>query len=299
MGTTWRADFVAPEPSAVARIKARCEAVLCALVNEMSQWEEDSDLSRFNRLGPGEWMTLPPSFSAVVAEALRIAEWTGGAFDPTIGAASELWGFGAQAIPALPDAESVEASRRRIGWHLLAFASELSRLRQPGGVMLDLSAIAKGYAVDRVLEEISRQGIHSCLVEVGGELRAQGVKPDGQPWWVGMEDVDGLAAAPLRIALSGWAVATSSNARRYHDVGGIRLGHTLSPRDGRPVATSALAVSVIDESAMRSDALATALMVMGPDAVQFAQAHAIPARIVLNSRDGPVEYLSSALQGML
>jgi thiamine biosynthesis lipoprotein len=134
--------------------------------------------------------------------------------------------------------------------------------RQPGGARLDLSAIAKGYAVDSVAQRLASEGLVSYLVEIGGELRGRGVKPDGQPWWVSVEPPPGC---PLQVtsALSGWAIATSGDYRRFFEHGGRRYAHTLDPRTGRPLDDPPASVSVLHAECMAADAWSTALMVLG------------------------------------
>lgn len=257
------------------------QSALDRVVAEMSQWEDASALSRFNTASPGSLHVVPAGFACVLEAALEIAELTGGAFDPTVGPATDAWGFGPQTVLAAPDAAAISAYRSRIGWGDIVYQAADRTLRQPGGLALDFSAIAKGYGVDQAAEALLAAGVTSFLVEVGGELRAAGLKPDHMPWWVEVESPPGIA--PLRVALSGWAIATSGNTRRFHQAGATRIGHTIAPDTGVPVVNSVIAVSVLDRSTMRADALATALMVMGADAIPFANAHGIPARILVQN----------------
>lgn len=294
MATTWSVRLVAEPSLEVGRLRRDCQSALDRVVAQMSQWEPDSDLSRFNRAGAGEWLTLPPEFAAVMAEALDVAQLTGGAFDPTVGAASEAWGFGASPATQAPTCDALDTLASPQGWKRLDFAPDPARLRQPGGIALDLCAIAKGYGVDLLAETVTAAGASSFLVEVGGELRAHGLKPDFQPWWVDLEETGCEGLTPLRIALSGCAVATSGHTRRFHQVDGMRLGHTIDPATGAPLGNGALSVTVLAETAMRADALATALMVMGEAAEDFARQHGIAARIVAET-----EILTPALAAML
>ena len=294
MATTWSVRLVADSRLEIDRLRRDCQAALDRIVAQMSQWEPESHLSRFNRADAGEWLALPPEFAAVMAEALELARMTGGAFDPTVGAASEAWGFGASQVRLAPTGDALKMLATGQGWARLDFEPGPARLRQPGGIALDLCAIAKGYGVDRLAEVITAAGVSSYIVEVGGELRAQGLKPDFQPWWVDLEVTDSSEHAPLRIALSGFSVATSGHARRFHDVDGMRLGHTIDPASGAPLRNGTQSVTVLAETAMRADALATALMVMGDAAADFACHYGIAARIVADS-----EILTPVLAAML
>ena len=222
MGTGWSALAVVDTANRQAELECGVQAALDAVVAEMSQWEPDSDIARFNRAPAGSWQTLPRGFAAVMAEALAIAELSDGAFDPTIGQASELWGFGSTPIADLPTRDALEGTLAHSGWQRLTFDAQASRLRQPGGLALDLSGIAKGFGADRAGAALRQLGVTAFLVDVGGELLGCGVKPGMQPWWVELENPPGAALAPFRIALHGLAIATSGDYRRYHDLPGKR-----------------------------------------------------------------------------
>ncbi|MCT2398435.1 FAD:protein FMN transferase [Novosphingobium mangrovi (ex Huang et al. 2023)] len=299
MGTTWSVRLVADPDEDLSPLKAACEDVLGTIVGQMSQWEPDSLLSRYNRAVTGSWHALPGDFARVLAEALDVAALTDGAFDPTVGAASEAWGFGSRAVAGLPDAAACDAIRGATGWQAVDFDRFRARLRQPGGLRLDFSAIAKGYGVDRLAETLAAYPVASFLVEIGGELRGAGLKPDGQPWWVDVEPgEEGADSLSLRVALSGWAIATSGHSRRFHLIDGQRLGHTIDPASGAPSTSGMESVSVVERSAMRADALATALMVLGPQACDFARAHGIAARMLLGTGADRREIVSPSLQRM-
>jgi len=289
MGTRWSVRSALPAGLPAGTVRAAIVARLDAIVAEMSHWSPTSLLSRFNRAPAGSWTVLPPDFAQVMARGLAIAATSGGAFDPTIGRLVDLRGFGPVAAPAPPDAGAVDAAMTASGWRRLAFSAGDRRLYQPGGVSLDLSGIAKGFAVDAVADVLARVGVVHCLVEIGGELAGRGVRPDGQPWWVDLETPPGVALPPLRIALHGIAVATSGDYRRGD--------HTLDPRTGRSIGNNVVSASVIAADALTADAWATALTVLGPVAgMALAAAEGIAARIV--TREGR-EYLSPALAGML
>lgn len=290
MGTRWTIRLVLPAGVTAATVDAAVTARLAGIVAQMSQWEPMSRLSRYNRSPANSWTPLPPDFAHVVAAGLVIADATGGAFDPAIGRLVDLWGFGPVPAPDPPTSAAVAAACAVSGWRRLTFTAADRRLRQPGGLMLDLSGIAKGHAVDAVADLLQTMGVVHCLVEIGGELVGRGVRPDGEPWWVDLEMPPGSALAPLRVALHGIAVATSGDY--------IRQGHTIDPRTGRPSQAGVLSVSVIHATARAADAWATALMVLGPvDGIVLADAHGIAARIVM--ADGVREYLSPALAAML
>lgn len=292
MGTTWSVRAAAPPPVDTRAIRAAIEARLAGLIAEMSHWDAGSLLARFNRAAPGTWVALPPDFAHVMAAGLRIAEASGGAFDPAIGRLVNLWGFGPVKVASSPCPDRLADAAALSGWRRLAWDGAGRRLRQPGGVALDLSGIAKGHAVDAVADLLADQGVRHCLVEVGGELVGRGVRPDGDPWWVELEDPPGARLPPLRIALHGLAVATSGNYRRGD--------HSIDPQFGRPTDRALASVSVIAATALDADAWATALTVMGVDAgLAHAAGLGIAARFVTVADGQPVERVTPALAAMM
>jgi thiamine biosynthesis lipoprotein len=302
MGTTWSVQWVGAQRAEELRpgIQARLDTV----VAQMSGWEPGSDLCRFNRAEAGSWQALPAEFLAVLHCALEIAAETGGAFNPGLGRLVELWGFGPHPGPAggPPGEASLAAAQARSGWQRLRLDVPGRRVFQPGGVSLDLSGIAKGYAVDLVAEQLLAAGIRSFLVEIGGELRGHGVKPDGMPWWVTLESPPGETAAgeEFVLALHGLSVATSGDYRRYFLHGGRRYGHTLDPHSGQPVADRLASVTILHPSCMRADALATALGVMGPEAgLDHARRHGIAALFLTREAGGLREHPSPEFAALL
>lgn len=300
MGTTWSVKLVAPPTADPAALTAMVQRALDGVVREMSPWEPDSDLSRYNRAAAGTWTALPPAFAQVLRCALEITEQTDGAFDPTLGSLVDLWGFGPRPFSGgPPDAAAIAEAREAAGWRRLALDGD--NLFQPGGLRLDLNGIAKGFAVDQVAAALDRAGTRAYLVEVGGELRGTGAKPDGQPWWVELERPpvakDGLRTL---VALHGLSVATSGDYRRFFEHDGRRYAHTLDPATAAPVAHATASVTVLAESGMRADAYATALTVMSPDAaLAFATTHGLAALILAMGPHGLEERLSPALAAML
>ena len=301
MGTTWSARVAAPATLDRAALYAAITAELDAVIAAMSHWEARSQISRFNRAPANSWHTLSPAFFHVLDAGLALARESNGAFDPTAGALVNLWGFGpAPAPPGLPTRDAISAARSATGWASVKLDRHARRACQPGGVQLDLSGIAKGHAVDRVAACILARGHRHALVEVGGEYRGMGMKPDGQPWWVAIEPPPGMALPETRIALYGLSVATSGDYRRWFDQGGRRYAHSLDPRSGWPVDNGVASVTVVHADCMMADALATALLVMGPEeAVPFATAREIAALIVKRSDAAVVEHVTPAFAAML
>lgn len=303
MGVTWTLKAVTLPglgPEVLARtVQGRLDAV----VREMSPWEPSSHISAFNRAPAGAWLDLPEGFAQVMVCALEMAPLGQGAFDPTIGALTDLWGFGpAGPVEAPPTPERIEAALARAGWERLAFEAQPWRLRQPGGLALDLSGIAKGFGVDLAARALLALGVRHFLLEVGGELRGEGLKPDGLPWWVELERLEGEVEgqSPVVLALCGLSVATSGDYRRYMIHEGRRLAHTLDPRTGRPSERGVACVSVLHAEAMRADAWCTLLSVVGAEeGLALCAAHGIPARFLVHTKKGLEERLSPAFQALL
>jgi thiamine biosynthesis lipoprotein len=310
MGTDWSARLVLP-PGVEHDLQGALQQELDAIVAQMSHWDEGSLLSRYNRAPAGSWHALPPQFFAVMAYALSVSGDTGGAYDPAAGALVNLWGFGPagrydQAGFYAPSRDAVDAvlARRRTRQPLLD--REGRRLLQPGGAVLDLSSVAKGHAVDCLARRLEALDLRHYLVEVGGELRGAGVKPDGQPWWVeleGVPDAPGAPVAPVAqsvVALHGLAVATSGDYRRYFHHAHRRASHTLDPRTGYPVDNGIASVTVLAPTCMTADALSTALTVMGVEAgLPFAEGRGLAARFLLREDGGLREVLTPAWRALL
>ncbi len=305
MGTTWSTRMVLAGDAQRAPVAAALQRQLDIVVAQMSHWESGSDLSLYNTAAPGTWRHLPSAFYKVLGYALSVAALSDGAYDPCAGALVNCWGFGAERrfdqpsfrAPAATEIDAILARRDRSRMLLDAPAR---KVLQPGGVQLDLSSVAKGYAVDQLAMSLEAQGIHNYLVEVGGELRGGGVKPNGEPWFVALEGVPGAEGEAPLVALHGLAVATSGDYRRFFDYRGRRASHTLDPRTGYPIHNGVASVTVIHPECMAADALSTALSVLGPvDGMALAEQLGLAARFLVR-RDGKLESLrSTAYKGML
>lgn len=300
MGTTWSVRLVAPARTDLHALHAAMQARLDLVVRQMSTWEPGSDITRFNHADAGTWHVLPAEFAQVLACALEIAEASDGAFDPSLGALVGLWGFGADAQARTPpEAARLQQAQADAGWRRITVDAGL-RVRQPGGLRLDLSAIAKGHGVDLVAARLRAAGIPGALVEVGGELYGYGRKPDGTGWRVLVEagdEADDAHAEPRVLALDGIAVATSGDRWHRYQHAGRRYSHTLDPRSGRPVEHAPVAVSVVAADAMHADAWATALTVPGADAgLALAQQRGLAARFVERTDGGVRERMTDAFR---
>mgnify|MGYP000844825839 CR=1 FL=1 len=303
MGTSWSVSLTVPRSRDLHPLHAGIQAQLDRVVAQMSTWEPTSDLSRYNRAAAGSWHPLPLQTRQVLAAAQDVAAASDGAFDPTLGPLVALWGFGAHAAArSRPDPQILAATRARCGWQRLQWQGDA--LLQPGGLELDLSAIAKGFGVDEVVRWLQDQHVSAALVEVGGELHGYGRKADGQPWRVLVESApeeDVRTPTPPRVlALDGKAIATSGDRWHHYQQDGEPISHSVDPRSGLPVQRAAAAVTVVADNAMHADAWATALTVLGRDAgLELATRLQLAARFLQRSSEGPVETLSPAFQALL
>lgn len=300
MGTTWAVRAVLAPGLEARTVRLAVHQTLADIIAVFSHWEPMSELSRFNTAPAGRHKMSEP-FWAAFGPALALSRSTDGAVDPALGALVDLWGFGPSgASRGQPKATEIAAALAVSGWHRLCPDDTDRTLIQPGGLRLDLSGIAKGHAVDRVSETLSQLGVAHHLVEIGGELRGRGIRPDGQPWWTEIERPYGLTGPRTLVALHDLSIATSGDAERYRLIDNVSYSHTLDGRFGRPIDNGMVSVTVLADTALRADALATALTVMGSrEAAVFADRHGIAALMVWRTADGLCEILTKAATSML
>lgn len=285
MGTRWSAQFHAPTATDPALIRAALAESVDVVDRQMSTWKADSDLMHLNRAPAGEWVRVPAELMEVLARGIEIGRLSEGAFDIGMGDVVTAWGFG----PQEPD---VKAIRTALGTSrppvhdALELERDAPRVRKLAPITLDLSGIAKGYAVDRMMAVLRHFGIASALVGLDGEMRAHGHRPDGHPWTIALERPDYDKRAPLSILeLTDCAVATSGDYRHWIDLGDRRFSHTMDPARSGPLTQSPASVTVLAESCMDADAWATALIVSGQrKGTALAKDHGLTALFI--ERDG-------------
>ncbi len=266
----------------------------------MSTYRGDSELSKLNRFDrTGEWFDVSPQTAAVIEEALAVGRLTGGAFDVTVGPLVNLWNFGPDKtiVEEVPTPEAIETAAIRVGFQHVELRTDPPAVRKKlAGLYIDLSGVAKGYAVDRVAEYLAGRGMENFLVEIGGEVRAAGNNHLGVPWRIGVErPVAGIRTIEKAVALLDLAMATSGDYRNYFERDGVRYSHIIDPRTGRPVTHRLASVTVLDASCARADALATALMVLGPrEGFELAQREKLAVLMIVRGDDGFIEKTTPA-----
>lgn len=301
MGTFWSLRVVATAGLPMAAIQSGVQAELDRIDASMSTYKRDSELSRFNAATAGSWHAVSTACFEVIEHALQLAQDTDGAYDPTVGPLVNAWGFGPDPSQnCAPSDEIIAAAREHVGWWRIERDAGTRRIRQPGGVYIDLSSVAKGYAVDVVGDWLSGQGVTAWLVEVGGEMKACGAKPDGSCWRVGIEMPDAPDRYFCTLALKDMAIATSGDyRRRFADQEGMH-SHHIDARRGRPVPHAVASVSVLAPSALRADPLGTAMTLLGPDrGLAYAQSRDLAVLFVLRTQDGLEPRLTPAFAAAL
>ncbi|MBK1883735.1 FAD:protein FMN transferase [Luteolibacter pohnpeiensis] len=295
MGTTWTVRCILPEPLSAQAIQAEIEATLDRIIRQMSHWAPESDLCRFNRAPANSWHPLPDEFFHVLQIALEVAEASNGALDPTVGRLVDLHGFGPhEPAPDLSDAD-FEIAHQQMGWRRLSLDPTSHRALQPGDCQLDLSSIAKGGAVDLISEVLLAHDSPAFLVEIGGEIRGHGCKPDGSPWWCLLENPPDARADSLAetvVALCGLSLASSGDFARRRTHRGREISHLIDPGTGSAASMDLASVSVLAPTCILADAWATALYIAGPEhGPLLAESHGLAARFI--HRHGPGVYRES------
>jgi len=269
MGSTWSAKLAGPgiSPETAAAARQRIEAAFADVVAKMSTYDDASELSRFNRHASRAPFTLSDDTFAVFARARDVSAAFGGAFDITVAPAVDAWGFGPAKAQRIVTGDQLRALQARVGWERLTLDPHARTVTKAlPDVRADLSGIAKGYGVDRAAEAVEALGIADYMIEAGGEVRTRGRNAGGRPWQIAVERPDAVPQRAHRIVpLSGLAMATSGDYRIYFEQDGRRYCHEIDPATGGPIAPGLASVTVVAPECAYADAMATALIVLGPE----------------------------------
>jgi thiamine biosynthesis lipoprotein len=290
MGTSYSVQLAAAPAGLDMQALGQAIARVLEEVNVlMSTYRPDSELSRFNASESTDWFACSPELVEVLAAARQVSDASGGAFDVTVGPLVNLWGFGPNIEPdELPGQTQIDAARARMGYRQLELRESPPALRKARpDLYVDLSAIAKGYGVDRVAALLARQGIENALVEIGGELRGHGVNGRGEPWRIAVERPlpDGPRQVFRVLGLQDIGMATSGDYRNFFELDGKRYSHSIDPATGRPVGHALVSVTVLAENTMMADAWATALLVLGPErGLALAESRGLAALLISRDR---------------
>lgn len=253
-----------PEKLNIEEFQAKIESRLADIIHQMSTWEEESEISKFNKTQSLDWVDVSAEFATVVTEAKRIHELTQGAFDPTVSPLIDLWGFGDARDKAVPDEAEIAEAQESVGMQLIEVREEPPAIKkQNANLQLNLSAIAKGYGVDALAALLINEGLASFVVDIGGENKTGAPKASGKPWKVGVESP--MGGLQRIVELSESSIATSGDYRNYFEMNGATYSHAIDPKTGWPVKNPPASISVIHDSCMTADAWATAMMVLGTE----------------------------------
>lgn len=298
MGTSFTIKVLSIPGSLTSdELKFQIKSLLDILNGQMSTYLQDSELSKFNKIQSTEWQTVSESLYLVLEEAKSISDLSNGAFDITVGPLVNLWGFGPDSISFnAPDNKDIEAQLKKIGSSLLQLENNSFRIKKNiPQLYLDLSAIAKGYAVDQVADLLINHGVTDYMVEIGGELRLKGNNLYGKPWRIAIEKpITESRIVQKVLPLTNISLATSGDYRNFFEVDNVRFSHTIDPRSGRPITHKLASITILSDTTMKADALATTLMVLGPEqGYIMAEKEKIAALFIIKTDDGFIEKASS------
>lgn len=299
-GSFWLATL--PDEWTVEQVK-QLELGIQAELNKvdasMSTYKPDSELNRFNAAPLNKWVELSPELFEVFSLSQAVALASQGAFDVTIGGLVNLWNFGPEAQPeAIPATRLFRARLASVGYQYLELDIEKQSARRLRASYIDLSGVAKGYAVDKVAEWLKQQGVNNFLINVSGEIMVAGQRAEDQPWRIGIEVPDErLQTAHHIIPLTNESVATSGDYRNFYELDGKRMSHTISPKTGWPVAHNLTSVTVIHPVNAVADAWATAFMVLGAEeSLSLANSENIKVLLISKEDEAWKTQLSNSLQ---
>ena len=295
MGTTYNVKFVPVEGVNEQEVKQQIDQVLVDINQLMSTYIPDSELSQFNQWNSIDPFDLSPQTIQVLNEAKRLGDISAGLLDVTVGPLVNLWGFGPLSRPnKIPTDELIKTTQRLVGLEKLTLGPTWAS-KSITNLSVDLSTIAKGYAVDQVAELLHTHKIDNFIVEIGGEMRVSGIKASGKTWVIAIEKPEAEQRSIQElISIGNNAVATSGDYRIYYEQDGVRYSHLIDPSTGYPITHNLVSVTVIHPSSMTADGLATALNVMGKDkALAVAKKYDIAVFMITKEKDGFTEYTSA------
>ncbi|MCX8157032.1 MAG: FAD:protein FMN transferase [Verrucomicrobiae bacterium] len=297
MGSKYRISVVAPPEGAAVRERVQQEVAerLREINRQMSHYLPESELSQFNRAPAGKLVPVSPELATVIRFAVRVGRESGGAFDLTLAPLINLWGFGEQGPAlALPSEEAIAAARALVDWRAVEVTTANALRKTREGLSLNLSGLAKGYAVDEIWRVLQRHGLTNVYVSIAGEIRVSGHSPRGGSWKIGISaplelwrEHDPMAAM---VELRQGAVSTSGDYQKFvYDAQGRRLSHILDPRTGRPVQHALGSVTVVAPEGMQADALSTTLFVLGvEEGLKFVEGWSDAAALfIVREAEGP------------
>ncbi len=288
MGTSYSVKYLNNSSQNIEEVKLNISAILQTVNAQMSTYLPDSELSRFNSLKDTSWFSVSDDLAFVLQESLDICRLTNGTLDITVGPLVNLWGFGPENKPTIiPTDSEIEKALKLVGWENISVTLDPPAVKKKlPNIYCDLSSTAKGFGVDKVSDYLVSLGINSYLVEIGGELRAEGKKSIDKEWRVGISKPDNNSSLQEVITLNNNAMATSGDYWNYFEENDVRYSHTIDPKTGRPIKHKLASITVFAETCLLADGLATAIDVMGDEeGYQFALEKKLPAYFIIRNKD--------------
>ncbi|MBK8946708.1 MAG: FAD:protein FMN transferase [Ignavibacteriae bacterium] len=295
MGTTYSLKVIEPQESKkLIRLDKKIDSVLVDVNNKMSTYIKTSELSLFNQSQLTDWINFSPDLYHVFSTAKRISQESNGSFDITVGPLVNLWGFGpAKKDSLIPSEEQIIETLKNVGMDKIQIDIDNNRVMKNNvNVYCDLSAIAKGYGVDKVGLFLEKVGLNEYMIEIGGEVRTKGKNKNNENWKIGISSPasDGLQKV---LEISNYSVATSGDYFNYFEEKGIRYSHTIDPKTGKPITHKLASVTVIHKNCENADAYATAIDVLGPEAgYDFALKLKLPVFMIVRENENFIEKMT-------
>ena len=286
MGSYYAIVIDSPGSADGERLQKEIEETFAEINRQMSTWDESSQISKFNQSKSTEWFEVGADFAVVAQEAKRLHMVTQGAMDVTVSPLVDLWGFGKNKRRKLPTEKEIEAALKFVGMQHVEVRQDPPAIRKNmPEIQVSFSALAPGYAADEVCDILRSHQLKSYVVDVGGENRAGEAKASGDAWRLGVESP--LGGLHKVVELTNQSIATSGDYRSFFMAGGKKYSHVLNPKTGRPVEHPPASVSVIHESCMTADGLATAMMVLGPEkGIELAKTVGVDVMFLDLTKDG-------------
>jgi thiamine biosynthesis lipoprotein len=295
-GTTYHISFWSPEKVDVANIQQIVEAEFNRLDMQLSNYRKDSVIEQLNATVSSEPLAVSEEIIALIEQARVVSVASGGCYDLTIKPLFDLWGFNGDKLTP-PSPETLQTALQQVGFKQIKIVDATHIQKLNPNLKIDLSSIAQGYSVSRMVGLLEQQGITNYLVEIGGELQTRGHKPDASPWRVALEKPLSSERTMQKIVtikqIEPLAVMTSGTYRHYFDVDGKRYSHILDAKTGIPVNHNTVSVTVLHDNVTQADAWSTALLCLGRTAgIEAANQAGIAALFIEQQGEAFNEYRS-------
>ena len=305
MGTTYSVKYMSVEnsPTSITSIQMQeqIESLLTDINQLMSTYIVDSELSQLNASPANVAFPISPQTEYVLQEARKLNGLSQGMLDITVGPLVNLWGFGPNKRPyKIPSETSLSEMLTYVGIDKFRLQNQ-AVIKSHANVYIDLSTIAKGYAVDEIANLLTSHGLANYLVEIGGEMRLAGTKVNQEKWLVAIEKpLPEARSVQQIISIGDNAIATSGDYRNYFEEDGVRYSHLINPKTGYPITHNLLAVTVVASRCIEADGLATALIVMGSEeGIKLAEEQDIAALFITKEGEEFVEYQSTEFRRLV